>query len=464
MECVGTSQCSDGSVGLPATMIRHEDGAFLLASLQAGESVSIEFNTVASLGTDFLIDAQGAIRQSWGGSGLGSAAVDGNPGDPSAKLYPRMSFLAWAARFELYRKSLTAQLEQQGVAVPIFNLSAVRLADGDCYGDSPWGCGPSALVSVPAVAKEASVHLDLALSCNGSSDVDCPQWDHVVQLRACIATVATSLRCDAQAGPEVGRWITSFGRGAGRWLSDISPISALISNTELTSKVNFTIFSAPWAGNQGSIPWLATLSLRLGAARASRSEAAATPAAVLAPWPRPTTEPNGIAEVFGWVTFNQSYAHSFPNFSFVPPAAARRVRLYVLISGHGNDNHGCGEFCATEHRFSINGAAPSTIRDLLPLENEAVGCAEAVDTGVTPNEYGTWLYGRDGWCNGRPVLAHVFDVSKEVFSAAQVASTLSYSALWCSAPGVCVSPDPGPPDTWQQAEPVMMVSAYIITD
>ena len=26
----------------------------------------------------------------------------------------------------------------------------------------------------------------LALGCNGTADVACPQWDHVVQLRACI--------------------------------------------------------------------------------------------------------------------------------------------------------------------------------------------------------------------------------------------------------------------------------------
>ena len=69
---------------------------------------------------------------------------------------------------------------------------------------------------------------------------DCPQWDHVVQLRACclgdlaggdgggkrgsgfLENVPQAPTCNAQRGFEVGRWITSFGRGVGHWVHDIS--------------------------------------------------------------------------------------------------------------------------------------------------------------------------------------------------------------------------------------------------
>ena len=62
--------------------------------------VTMSFSTTQVRGTDFLITSNGSVGQSWGGSGLGSGVVDGNPGDASAKLYPRLSFVAWAARFE----------------------------------------------------------------------------------------------------------------------------------------------------------------------------------------------------------------------------------------------------------------------------------------------------------------------------------------------------------------------------
>ena len=97
---------------------------------------------------------------------------------------------------------------------------------------------------------------------------------------------------------------------------------------------------------------------------------------------------------------------------------------------------------------------------------------------MTPNEFGTWLYGRNGWCNGRPVLPWVVDVTTHVLGPphtrrttpphAKAAApprrnvTLEYSAMWCAAPGVCSPPDPGPPSTWQQAPPVMMVALYVV--
>ena len=42
------------------------------------------------------------------------------------------------------------------------------------------------------------------------------------------------------------------------------------------------------------------------------------------------------------------------------------------------------------------------------------GCVEEVPNGVEPNEHGTWNYGRDGWCDGSPVDAHVIDVTDAV--------------------------------------------------
>lgn len=44
----------------------------------------------------------------------------------------------------------------------------------------------------------------------------------------------------------------------------------------------------------------------------------------------------------------------------------------------------------------------------------AMGCANRVSDGAIPNEHGTWLYGRDGWCCGMDVVPWVVDITKQV--------------------------------------------------
>ena len=512
MNCLG-AECDDASVGLPATMVPWSVGHAITAALGRGETVRMGFSTAACRGTDFLVDAAGQLGQSWGGSGQGAASTDGNPGDPSVKLYPRFSFLAWAARFELYRARLARTVGSSDAppnghtrVVPLINSRAIRPLNGDCYGASPTGCGAQAVATVPRLTRHGGLQLDLALGCNGTRDVDCPQWDHVLQLRAC--KVPDGGWCDAQSGPEIGRWMTSFSRRVGRWLLDVTPLAPLIGSVKQSTQINVTIYSAPWAGNQGQIPWVVTLSLRLSRGSGvdegvEREVAAATEAeveaeveaveaaqpvevaraedeahgyavqrrresVVLQPWANVTTENGGIASIFRWVAFNQSYDSLFAPFDFTLPRGTRRVRLFATITGHGNDNHGCGEFCGTEHRFVINSGAPHVKRSLLPATDAQLGCASEVDRGVTPNEYGTWLYGRDGWCNGSPVVPWVEDVTADAIAAAGNGANgkvrLTYTAVWCSSPTTCAPPNPGPPSTWSQAPPVMMPSVKVVID
>jgi hypothetical protein len=111
--------------------------------------------------------------------------------------------------------------------------------------------------------------------------------------------------------------------------------------------------------------------------------------------------------------YHRSYNALFPPFAFSVPNGSK-VLLMATITGHGNDNNGCGEFCATEHRFSVNAQPAHVKRQLLPITDPQLGCADEVDTGVTPNEYGTWLYGRNGWCNGREVVPWVVDLSDDI--------------------------------------------------
>lgn len=44
----------------------------------------------------------------------------------------------------------------------------------------------------------------------------------------------------------------------------------------------------------------------------------------------------------------------------------------------------------------------------------ALGCTLRVKDGVVPNEHGTWLYGRGGWCDGLQVNPWRIDISRQV--------------------------------------------------
>lgn len=87
------------------------------------------------------------------------------------------------------------------------------------------------------------------------------------------------------------------------------------------------------------------------------------------------------------------------------------MKLVATITGHGSDNHGCAEFCVTSHHFVVNGNVNVRV---FKNAATATGCAERIGQGVEPNEHGTWLYGRDGWCCGQDVVPWVEDVTDQV--------------------------------------------------
>lgn len=181
------------------------------------------------------------------------------------------------------------------------------------------------------------------------------------------------------------------------------------------------------------------------------------------------TPGNGIYTYFRWIPFNQSFntAYFARPATFPVPATATRVRFTAVISGHGNDNNGCGEFCATRHVFTLNedtdGSSTDTGRSVFHFDvfqgspEGRHGCADGVPFGVTPNEYGTWLYGRDGWCNGREVGPRHLDITRDV-DFSRTANQISYRGLWCPTPDNCTDPDPS---FNTQGAPEMMLRFYV---
>lgn len=112
------------------------------------------------------------------------------------------------------------------------------------------------------------------------------------------------------------------------------------------------------------------------------------------------------------------------------PTTARKVELVATISGHGAGTNECAEFCDHEHTFTVAGHAPHQIS--FPEAGTETGCIPGVAAQMTPNQWGTWWFGRGGWCPGQPVYPHVVDVTDEVVPGEP--ATLTYEGTFQGAP------------------------------
>ena len=180
---------------------------------------------------------------------------------------------------------------------------------------------------------------------------------------------------------EIARWITTYHR-EGRWVHDISPMLPMLAKGG-HQRLRF----------QGGNAYELTGTLRF-----SNAGKSAKPARVLY-----VLDPNN------------------PD-TFEIPSTAKKVELATVISQHGQT---CGEFCNAEHHFVINdNSSVEIVRDF-PTSSTTSGCMEQVDEGTVPNQYGTWWYGRSGWCPGKQVETVVDDITSQVVIGGE--NTISYT-------------------------------------
>ncbi|KAJ8354490.1 hypothetical protein SKAU_G00220570 [Synaphobranchus kaupii] len=286
-------------------------------------------------------------------------------------LYPTFRFISWQAQWFEYSSQLQEQLHSSSAQVLAVFDNAVMQGVG----------GAIATVSLPAdVAKFDVLELDASLSCPGRRDETCAHWDHTVQLFVC---------CDhfsSYCNMELGRWITAFRRGIGHWLTDVSPLLPLLNNEKCT----FIMKTVPWA-----MPWVTSLNLRFSSSNHSGQ-----------------------------------YSDILYPFKLMPPftvpASTKKVEVYAVITGHGSDENGCAEFCVTSHHFLINGVFNNS--RVFDSAGSALGCAARVEEGAVPNEHGTWLYGRGGWCDGLQVNPWRIDISRQLYPSEP--NTILYFGLY----------------------------------
>ena len=65
------------------------------------------------------------------------------------------------------------------------------------------------------------------------------------------------------------------------------------------------------------------------------------------------------------------------------------------------------------------------------MAGNTYGCQDQIADGTVPNQYGTWWYGRGGWCPGKHVPLVMTDVTDQVSLGAE--NTFEYEGYYLGA-------------------------------
>ena len=227
------------------------------------------------------------------------------------------------------------------------------------------------------------------------SEGGCHEWDYEANLYICDPINVNS------CSTEFVRWITTYGR-EGRWLTDVSPYLFMIDDND------FRQFRYGGA-NRGSL----TISF------------------LLSNWGESDIANSGEFAFSGGQfdgTYNDESKYD-RQFNFTVPSGTSRVEIVATITGHGfgQDNQNCAEFCNHEHHYSMNSFSAA---ELHPIANQNDGCKQIVSEGVVANQYGSWPYGRAGWCPGQDVKQWRYDISSWVDMTGSTINNLHYQGLY----------------------------------
>nr|XP_058954000.1 uncharacterized protein LOC131781372 [Pocillopora verrucosa] len=348
----------------PASMISHKDGIHIKHLLRAKMKLYVSYQFTPQENFFLGIDGQGKLAE----VGL--------------FLFPSMKFMAYEAKWFNYKTDLVHNLTGSAKIIHVFNHTLMEGKTGAVRNIS--------LPPLEELQMYRNVELDMSLYCPGKSDYSCPHWDHVVHLTVCCDK--TSPLC----GEELGRWITPYRRSVGRWLTNITPLLPLFTSETCTLQMKHPFWERAWKPS---------LDIRLS------DHVRFSTQAYSARQEDQYNVPFKIIKLFRGGKFDKNYNKKYHTRIVRIPPETTQVKLVATISGHGSDNNGCAEFCVTSHHFIVNGHSNVQV---FKNAATAMGCANRVKDGAVPNEHGTWLYGRDGWCCGMDVVPWVVDITEQV--------------------------------------------------
>lgn len=307
------------------------------------------------------------------------------------------SFLNYEVRHFEMEASRQERLDAEGATV-------LRVFDA-----APQSSGWATTVEFPDAATMAGfdrLEIDLTEDCGGHPDAEhCGEWDYLTYAYLCPVDDVETPDVDESSASctEFGRFITSYAR-PGRWVVDASPFLALLQD------------GGPRVVRFGSSnAYVLTMDLRLSDTGSGY-------------------RPFAMSYLWSGGGFNESYNDAHPDIAFTPPEGTDRVDVMGIITGHGygKDRANCAEFCNHQHEFTLNDAQSWMKEE--PEAGSSYGCGDHVVDQALPNQYGTWVYGRGGWCPGMQVDPWSADVSGAVDLGGE--NVIRYRGLFQGAPYV----------------------------
>ncbi len=276
-----------------------------------------------------------------------------------------------------------------------------------------WAASISTVVEFPSneeLSNYSGMSVELLRGCPDAnmnySDAGCDDYDRIAHMYICDE--------DGSNCYESARWITPFDRQP-HHLTNISP---MLSHIQPGGLKTIKFQESGWPNS------LITLRFRFY----HNDDNSATPKEFIPIW-------NGT------VQFNPDYGDNRPVTPFFIPENATKVEFVSLITGHGWGDmtcYNCCEFCNSRHLFQINGGTLDFDIDF-PTAGTTTHCMsnEMILEGTVPNQYGTWGYGRAGWCPGLDVDPFVTDITDAIFIGDE--NIIDYDACRVSG-GACVAP------------------------
>ncbi len=394
-----------GACNVPVTMIDRDPGLLLKAQLAAGLGVTAALGVATVVGADgAAVDHLGRVRE-FGTIPFPFPQFTDPPLD-------NLMLVAKEAQLYHYEHTLDRRLAAEDQAG---GVKEVPVYTGVWHDDPGWtGRRAIAEVALPDAATMATfdtLEVDFEMRCTGNRKSQCPAWDYLVYLYLCDPDNPD------QCNIEFGRWITPYWSG-GRWVTDLSPMLALIGEGG-PRRFGF------WTVQRYQLDMTFRLSNR-----------------------GKGLVPKRAVPLLTGGDYRQGYNQRYSPMAFEMPDWAEKVEVVALITGHGqNDDEGCGEFCNHTHHFAINGGAEH-VREH-PTAGTLMGCIDRVGDGVVPNQAGTWIFGRAGWCPGLDVPPWTFDITAEVRRGAD--NVLTYKSLFNGKDYVSTSggdPNTPPANGW----------------
>jgi hypothetical protein len=304
---------------------------------------------------------------------------------------PDINMLGYDAEYYNYEWERDHRLDAET------DVTEVTVVDGVEFG---WQTFDVELPDAATMATFDSLEIELESFCKEDpadypNNWTCGEWDYNAELYLC------DVEDPDVCSTIVARWITPYGRYS-KWAWDVTPMMALFADGG----------TRRFAINNANV-YTSTMRLRM------RDNGA-------------TDHPAEAVYLWGGGNFDATYNDAHLPIEVDIPADVTRVELVADITGHGfgADAANCAEFCNHQHEFTVNGGTPHLHEN--PAVYDARGCEGAVSSGVVPNQYGTWWYGRGGWCPGWVVEPVRFDITAEVTPGAK--NTIAYRGLFEGEP------------------------------